>query len=483
MNNLSPQQRKLIYLGGIVVLLIVTIVLGRPSGGVDETGQADPGGVLARMRTEHELGESTLGKVDPSSAAMNLVLLGMRGVAVNQLWMQHDEAKRTKDWPEMRSLADSIITLQPHFLDVWRYHGWDLAFNVSAAWDQVEDRFFWVKEGTKFTMEGVERNEGYPELAWEVGRMTGPKIGRSDEWHYFRRFYVADPDPQFEGGPDPALNPLGKDNYLRAREWFLLANKIDDRPDVRQRMMMDALFRHYPARALYDYADALQREGVFTDRTGVAWQDAYREWTEVYGREEFESSYGTIIQGATEAEIRALAEEEGLDPDEKVLVWEGFKRQTNFDYWKSRAFLEKNPEMVIAHREMYDGRQGIKRGDTIFSGGTPSESMRLLESGMRRFERLTQGVSTGPAAADGEDAQEDADGDGQGIDDYKKDLENDVTLIEEGMLSLYYWRWVYDLYEGVEIPEDYPLKKLWEQHSEDEKYRDQFERDLRAREL
>ena len=89
---------------------------------------------------------------DPTSATMNLVLLGLRGIAANVLWMDHEELFKTKNWARMEATARSIITLQPHFLQVWRYHGWHLAFNVSAAWDDVRDRYFWVKKGAKFTI-------------------------------------------------------------------------------------------------------------------------------------------------------------------------------------------------------------------------------------------------------------------------------------------------------------------------------------------
>ncbi len=71
MNRLSSRQRKLVYLCGILILLIPIIWLGRPGAGEDQ------GGRLAQLRRSHDLGENQLGKVDPTSAAMNLVLLGL----------------------------------------------------------------------------------------------------------------------------------------------------------------------------------------------------------------------------------------------------------------------------------------------------------------------------------------------------------------------------------------------------------------------
>ncbi len=30
--------------------------------------------------------------------------------------------------------TESVILLQPHYIQVWRYLGWNLAWNVSAEW-------------------------------------------------------------------------------------------------------------------------------------------------------------------------------------------------------------------------------------------------------------------------------------------------------------------------------------------------------------
>jgi len=257
MNKLTSQQRKLVYLAGIVILSIPIVVLGTPT-----TNEEGSGGFLAQMRQKHDLGESTLGQVDPTSVTMNLVLLGLRGVATNLLWMEHEEQRNTKNWAQMRATTQSIIMLQPHYLKVWRFHGWNLAFNVSAEWDGVADRFYWVKEGTKFTMEGCKRNRRYPELYWDVGGLTGKKIGNSDEWKYFRQFFKVDPDTErYQGGPDSDINPEGKDNYLVAKDWYKRANTVEDKHEQHQEARI--LFRSNAAHSQFDYANALNREGFF----------------------------------------------------------------------------------------------------------------------------------------------------------------------------------------------------------------------------
>ena len=365
LDRLKSGQRKLLYLGGIVILMVGSILLGAPS--TDDNS----GGKLPKMRVEYKLGESTLGQVDPTSATMNLVLLGLRGIAANVLWMEHEELNKTKNWARMEATAQSIITLQPHFLQVWRYHGWHLAFNVSAQWDDVRDRFFWVKKGTKFTIEGTNKNETYAELPWEVGRLLGHKMGASDEWRFFRRYFIKDPDPlpEWNGKPaDPDVNRdvngiyLGDDNYLVAQNWYVEANRreeilyeeLNKGQHKGQAQMMRELFRHYPARCYFDLADALHREGTFGDTSGTTWLRAYDEWANGYGKERFyidtEQRRGIYWLNPATGDIQAMIKEDeaaGIAEDPRYnpataaqnkANWIARRQNvTNYRYWLARA--------------------------------------------------------------------------------------------------------------------------------------------------
>ncbi len=468
MDRLTSGQRKLIYLGGIVLLLWASIKLGAPAT------DTETGGILPTMRVDYDLGESTLGNVDPSSATMNLVLLGQRGIAADVLWMSHEELKRTKNWGRMRATADSIITLQPHFLHVWRYHGWDLAFNVSAQWDDVKDRYFWVKEGTKFTMRGADQNQNYAELPWDVGRCTGHKIGRSDEWRFFRKYFLSDPDPKYDGKPDPALNPEGQDNYEVARTWYTRANKVEAEVEKEkgkgQHQMMRELFRHYPERCLFDMADALHREGTFGERSREAWDRAYDEWANKYGKERFISKYdgkGIYWLNPAKGDIDTMLKEDkeagfhATREDKAKLIVEN-QNVTNYRYWLARGRIEKDAAMVNAHRLMYEGRQEFKRGDQFWSPNSdPPDSVKKLQEGLELFEKKFQEFQ--------KEKTEAAD-----------DLTQDDNLIEEAMLAIYYLHQAYIL-NDLPIPEKYPMKSLWDKHTDRiPEIEREFKRDLRG---
>ena len=274
MSRLSSRQRKLVYFVAILLLLIPIFVLGRPSS------RDSRGGVLAELRRpqgqELGLSEHNLGRVDPTSAAMNLVLLGMRGVAVNLLWMDYIEQQKTKNWAQVRSTTESITMLQPHYLQIWRYHGWNLAYNVAAEWDDVRDRYYWIKEGAKFINNGTEYNQFSPELNFEIGRIIGQKIGVADEWRVYRKYFnpdgrqfenvpedeKGDPDPRYRGGFDPVLNPDRVDNFLAAQKFYQIANELEAR-GFQQHLMMRHIFRQYPYRCRLDNNGVLNREGYF----------------------------------------------------------------------------------------------------------------------------------------------------------------------------------------------------------------------------
>ena len=472
LDHFTSGQRKLVYLGGIVVLMVASILLGAPST------EENTGGKLPKMRVQYDLGESTLGKVDPSSATMNLVLLGLRGIAANVLWMEHEELNKTKNWARMEDTVQSIVTLQPHFLQVWRYHGWNLAFNVSAQWDDVRDRFYWVKEGTKFSMEGVSKNVRYAELPWDVGRLVGHKIGRSDEWRFFRKYFLKDPDPQpsWDGkAADPDLNPEGNDNYRVAHTWYTLANEVEaeihEEKGKGQHQMMRELFRHYPARSFFDLADALHREGTFGDVSANAWLEAHDEWSNDYGKERFvvESGGGVYWMNPAEGDIELMLKEDrrlGYKDTTKEIKTDWIVRRqnvTNFRYWLARALIERDPEMVQAHRDMYDGRLLMKAGNWDWNlDGTPPESVKKIESGLRKFEKMFERFDeVKTSVAD--------------------DLARDDTLIEEAMLAIKYYQSAHEL-NDVPLPEDYPLKELWEANQDRiDQINEEFERDRGGR--
>ena len=437
----TSTRRKLIYLGGIILLFIPIIALGLPAAPSHDVREASPGGKLAQLRLENNLGETSLGNVDPTSATMNLVLLGLRGVATSILWKQAHDEQDVKNWAGLRATTDSIILLQPHFLKVWEFHGWNLAYNVAPEWDAVGDRYYWVKEGIKFKTRGVERNERYPDLYYQTGIVVSQKIGLADERKQYRRFF-RDQDPDkatFPNGPDPAVKRvpgradgenlnLNADNYEVGREWFKLAVQINDKyPGHEQHILAAPLFRAQPTRTLSDYAIALQDEGIFEERTRRAWADAFEEWTTKYGKEEF-----PVLENSTPLHMEltpAEAQELSKTPaGRQTIEWIiRYQDIVNYRYWRQRCLAEQEPLTTEAHRDLYNGRE--KYFESHFG-----EATRFLLSGMAKLETMLK---------------------------KHPEMYGDDSFTEEGLVAQVFWRSILKV-EGERVPDKYPLQRMWE---------------------
>ena len=83
----------------------------------DEPGSA--GGLLARLRNEHKLGQANLGQIDPTSETIKLATLGMRNIAATLLWKKANDYKMREDWTAFSATAEQIIKVQPNFPTVW----------------------------------------------------------------------------------------------------------------------------------------------------------------------------------------------------------------------------------------------------------------------------------------------------------------------------------------------------------------------------
>lgn len=430
MNRLSSRQRQLVYLVAILVLMGPIVVLGMPT-----TQQEGALGLIAQKRLTYELGEPSLGNVDPASATMNLVLLGLRGVAANLLWMEAEHLKETKNWSQLRSTVESIILLQPHFQSVWKFQAWNLGYNVSAECDAVADRYYWVKEGVKFLIRGTERNRKIPELYHDSGDYFGKKIGRSDEKVLFRKYFLKDPDVErWGGGPDLQVNPDAKDNYLVAKDWYVIANEMVTREGVEQHKMALPIFMSYPYRSQMDYAGIRQHEGQFGELTQEAWATGYREWTDEYGRMDFATPGGMVRFEAEDAELARMSEEDGVPFEAKKEWQQRYQNMVNYRYWKLRCAVEREPTMASARSDLAIGRRQFRQEQDL------EAARQSLYSALEKFEKV--------------------------IDQYRLPDGTSQLLIDEDELTediikgILIWQHILGLLREP-VPTEFPMDEVW----------------------
>ncbi len=466
MNQLTSQQRKLIYMGCIVALMIPVVLLGLPAGRIEQgsagqpesAGRSEFQGHLATLRSKYDLGETSLGNVDPASSTMSLVLFGFRGIAASVLWNQADKQKSMKNWHELEGTVESIVLLQPHFRNVWAFQAWNLAFNVSAEFDDVKDRFYWVKRGAKFLERGINRNRDVPDLYHDMGDFIGRKVGYSDERDFFRKFFMHDPDESLfdqkltgvpdpdddadprndwtDNSPDPAINPNGEDNYLRAVYWYDLANQVLLKSPASNHKMAYIIFMSSPYKAKINYARARSREGLFDEVTRRAWDDAYKSWTTEYARMIFPTRGNRIVKlEPTAEELKTWAKREGVSLDQKQEDVAYEQDLVNYRFWKTLCEVERLPEMVEARRKLAEARKVWRElGDAV-------RADQLLLEGMAEFESILTNFRDGILL----------------------DHDEGIEFIEDAIDAVLFWKMVN---AGRRLPEKYPLQSIYESTEE-----------------
>jgi len=276
--------RKLIYLAAIALLLLPLFWLGQPSSHATKEAAGSPGGLLARIRHRAQLSEAQLGEIDPTSVAVKLATLGLRGIAANILWEKANNYRMQKDWTNFGGTLNQITKLQPNFIHVWENQAWNLSYNISVEFDDYRERYRWVIKGFDFLKEGMRYNQRQPRLQWYMGWMISQKIGKADEHKQFRRLFKEDDD--FHGTRPLAL----RDNWLVGKEWYEKAVEMVDTQGLSMMGKSPLIYRSSAPMCQMYYGEALEKDGTFGEVAKGAWATAAAEWSR-YGNEDIPTSY------------------------------------------------------------------------------------------------------------------------------------------------------------------------------------------------
>src|SRR5262245_39740915 len=86
-------------------------------------------------------------KADPPQVATGIAMGAFRGLFVNMLWIRANALKEDGRYYEAIDLARAITKLQPRFPQVWVFHAWNMAYNISVATQTPQERWQWVQAG------------------------------------------------------------------------------------------------------------------------------------------------------------------------------------------------------------------------------------------------------------------------------------------------------------------------------------------------
>ncbi|MEN1678765.1 MAG: hypothetical protein AAGJ46_04185 [Planctomycetota bacterium] len=323
--------RKIGYGAGMAALLFPLWSLSAPA--IPSAGEE--GGVLAKMRTENNLGQGDLGEIDPASETMKLATLGLRGVAVNLLWHQANHYKKTENWSRLTATLDQLAKLQPNFITFWKYQSWNQSYNLSVEFDDYRDRYYYVRRGIEFLEQGEKFNRDNPQILWELGWFIGQKIGRADEVEQYRRLFKADDEYHKDRPADR------RDNWLVSKEWYdesVVA--ADDRGRGIGRKSPLVFYASSP-KSQMNYSEAIEEDGEF-ETAEASWGAGESEWID-FGRRDVEHSTGVILRLSEQERVAELTADamqrlEELEPESfETLMAELRAKLTD----AQRAALEK----------------------------------------------------------------------------------------------------------------------------------------------
>lgn len=146
----------------------------------------------------------------PLMVFTTVVLGGFRGMIADVLWLRASWLQENGMYLELVQLADWITKLEPRASEVWAFHAWNMAYNVSVMMPDPEDRWRWVKNGIHLLRdEGIRYNPSDSRLYWELGWIYLHKIGGdADRAHAFYKKQWGVEMARFLNGPTPDYDKL-----------------------------------------------------------------------------------------------------------------------------------------------------------------------------------------------------------------------------------------------------------------------------------
>jgi hypothetical protein len=267
---------------------------------------------------------------DPPQVALGIAMGAFRGIFVNWLWIRANQLKEDGRYYEAIDLADSITRLQPRFPQVWVFHAWNMAYNISVATHTFPERWQWVQAGIRLLRDrGIPANPNDLLLHKELAYLFLHKIqGYTDDanGYYKRQFAV---EWQIVLGPPPPPDPKVRDRdaaIQRYVDWLTLVAEAPETldalyaktPKVQELMgRLRARFALEPGMNLllaYETNRAVAKSGQRAYLLGRM-REGRKEMAELYADPEFAQAWPALLNYTRK---RVLTDTYHMEPDRMV---------------------------------------------------------------------------------------------------------------------------------------------------------------------
>jgi len=194
-------------------------------------------GRAARMRADYRLASTVpMENAPPLIAFTTVALGGFSTLIADALWFRVSMLQDEGRFFELVQLSDWITKLEPRCGEIWTFHAWNMAYNISIMMPDQEDRWRWVRRGIELLRdEGVRYNPGDPQVYQELGWLFLHKIaGITDQTHmYYKAMWAGEMTALFDGGY-PDYDKLSKqpDILRKVTEEYKLNPEIMRRIDA-----------------------------------------------------------------------------------------------------------------------------------------------------------------------------------------------------------------------------------------------------------
>jgi len=166
---------------------------------------------LLKMRADYGVDSAApLENTPPLIAFTTVALGGFSSLVADILWLRVSTLQEEGRYFELVQLSDWITKLEPRCGDIWEFHSWNMAYNVSVMMPDPEDRWRWVRNGMELLRdEGIRYNAGDPKIYRELAWLFLDKIGRSiDQAHAYYKIKWSEEMTDLFGGAHPDYSLL-----------------------------------------------------------------------------------------------------------------------------------------------------------------------------------------------------------------------------------------------------------------------------------
>ena len=103
------------------------------------------------------------------SANVGALVLGFRKLVADMLWLKVDAFWHLGLASRMLPMMETVVALDPHFIEAYALGAWHLAYNVTATVHSTEEKMMYIDQGIGLLEKGVKSNPRNSKLYSELG--------------------------------------------------------------------------------------------------------------------------------------------------------------------------------------------------------------------------------------------------------------------------------------------------------------------------